>query len=187
MRTLVTIFAALCCVSSLALAQSNRPQVVMLHLGDDPADPEAEALIIPAASPVHLESFPRDQGTGAVFRGRFTLSGTYELSGYREDSYATFWPNKKSRERLPYWRARGGPGAIYLSNGWALAEAVAPKARLAKLQADPEYKVRGNITVIAENFETSIECDAANFSARFVSVVQTPMRVAAVKGDEGGC
>ncbi|MFL5237147.1 MAG: hypothetical protein ACJ8EL_06010 [Rhizomicrobium sp.] len=43
------------------------------------------------------------------------------------------------------------------------------------------------MTIIADDYKTTIECDAANFSARFVSVVKPPIRVAAAPTSEEGC
>jgi len=187
MRKLVTIFSALCFMSTLALAQSGRPQIFLLHLGDDDADPDSEAIVVPAASPVRMASFPRGPESNAAFRGRFTLTGNYELSGSGEDAYITFWPDEKSRTALPYWRLRGGPKTIYLSNGWAFAQAVVPKAELQKLKADTDFAVRGQVTIVADDYQTSIECDVASFSARFVSVVEAPVRIAAIPQSEEGC
>jgi len=187
MRKLVTIFSALCCMSTLALAQGGKPQVVLLHLGDDPADPDSEAIVVPAASPIRLASFPRDHESNAAFRGRFTLTGSYELNGSGENAYITLWPDEKSRAALPFWRVRGGPNTIYLSNGWAFALAVVPKAELHKLKADTDFVVRGHVTIIADDYRASIDCDLASFSARFVSVVEAPVRIAAIPQSEGGC
>jgi hypothetical protein len=183
MRKLVAIFAALSFVSAPALAQSAKPQILLLH----PDAEDTEAIVIPAGSPLRLGSFPRDFESNAAFRGRFTLSGTYELSGYGKDASATLWPDKKSRDALPYWRVHGGPNEIYISNAWAFAQAVVAKAKLQKLKAQTDSSVRGQVTIIADDYQTSIECDVASFSARFVSVVKPDVRIAAVPTSEGGC
>ena len=182
---LVAIFAALCCMSTLTLAQSAKPRVILLHPGAHSAD--TEAIVIPAGSPMRLVSFPRDFESNAAFRGHFTLSGDYELSGYGDDAVTTLWPDRRSRSVLPYWRDRGGPHEIYISNAWAFAQAVVPKNKLQTMKANKLPSVRGHVTIIADDYKTSIECDVASFSARFVSVVKPAVRIAANPKSEEGC
>ena len=177
MRTLILIAAALSCLGSSALAQSAKPRVIYMHPAD--ATPESEALLIPAASTMHMVSAARDGISGAVFRGGFTVSGNYLIEGQGEETSVIFWPDKKSRAVLPYWRHRGGPEELYITNGWAFAQAVVPRDRLQKLQAQTLTAVRGRVTMRADDYETSIECDTASFSARFVSIVKPPMTLAA--------
>jgi hypothetical protein len=185
LRNLATIFAVLCCMSALALAQGARPQIILLHPGYHP--PDTEAIVIPGGSPVRLVSFPRDFESHAAFRGRFTLSGNYVVGGYGDDADATLWPDRKFRDTLPCWRDRGGPHEIYISNAWAFAQAVAPKNKLQDLKAKKLASMRGHVTIIADDYKTSIECDVASFSARFVSVVKPAERIAANPKHEEGC
>jgi len=183
LRKLVAIFATLCCMSGVTLAQSAKPGVFPLY----PGDPDAEAIVIPAGSPVSFDSFPPDELSNAVFRGRFTLSGIYELEAHGDDAFVTIWPDKKSRNALPYWRERGGPDEIYISNAWAFAQAVVPKDKLQNLKSEKLPSVHGHVTIIADQYETSIECDVASFSARFVSVVKPSVRIAAKPKSEAEC
>jgi hypothetical protein len=185
MRTFVALTAALCFIGAPALAQKARPQIFLLHPGAEPAD--SEAIVIPAGSSMRLASFERESEINAAFQGRFTLSGAYEIGGYGEDSIATIRPDKKSRDALPYWRDRGGPHEIYLTNAWAFAVAVAPGAQLQKLKAGKVDLVRGRVTIVADDYQASIECDTAGFSARFVSVVRRPVQIAAIPQREEGC
>ena len=183
MRTFVAIFAAVACMSAPALGQSTAPQVVLLHPDAD----DEEAIVIPVGSALRLASFPRDWASTAAFSGQFTLSGTFELSGHGDDALVTVWPESKSLAALPYWRVRGGPREIYISNAWAFAQAVVAKDELQKLEAEELPSVRGHVTIIADDYQASIECDAANFSARFVSVVKPDVEMAASAATEEGC
>jgi hypothetical protein len=186
MRTIVLIAAALACLGSSALAQkSAKPRVVYMHPAD--ATPESEALLIPAANTMRLVQSARDGMSMATFRGRFTLSGRYLIEGQAEETSVIFWPDRKSLATLPYWRQRGGPEEMYITNGWAFAQAVAPKDRLQKLQAQTLSGIRGRVTIIADDYETSIECDDADFFARFVSVVKPPLTLASKFESQDDC
>lgn len=184
MRKLLTIFAALACIGAVAPAQQHvTPAVIPLNPDSDP--PDTEGIVVPTGSPVQLASFARDE-INAKFNGRFELSGTYEIENYGEDTFVTIWPDQKSKDRLPYWHDRGGPDELYISNGREFAQAVASKDELAKLEAGRQPLIRGQVTIIADEYETGIECDAANFSARFVSVVKN-IEMAGSPPEEVGC
>ena len=186
MRKLVMIFCALAGVSAAAAAGPAEPQVVLIY----PDDPNSSAMIIPAGTALRVASLPNDGMTKATFSGRLTLTGAYELKGYGDDAYVTLWPDSKSQAALPYWRDwwEGAPTEIYLDNGWAFAQTVVGKNQLRKLKADDQHAVRGKITIIVDQYETSIECDHATYSARFVSVVGSTIQLAANQPEEQeGC
>ena len=182
MRYLFAIFTALCALSAPAGGKSPEPTLVLLRA----EDADGEAILIPAATPLSLVGIAKDEAK-ASFSGRFTLTGAYEISGYGEDAYVMLWPDRKSREALPYWKQRGRPEAIYLNNGWDFALAVARKPDLVRLETDEKHQVRGRISIIADNYQTYIECDAAHFTARFVSIVRPNATIAAVAREDVGC
>jgi hypothetical protein len=189
MRSLIALTAFACCIAAApaphAAKLAPKPTVVLLHPGSKP--PDREAIVIPAASPLKLASFPRDFESNATFSGRISLSGAYEVGGYGDDAFATFWPDTKSRATLPYWREHGGPDELELTNDWAFVQAVVPKDKLARLKSGKLESVRGHVTIVADDYETSIECDVASFSVRFVSVVAKPVQIAAIPESEEGC
>src|SRR4051812_9484453 len=88
LRTLVLIGA--CCVGAVAMAGSTKPLVTLLHPGAHP--PDTEAMILPAGSPMHLASFPRDFESKAKFHGRFTISGAYKVERYGDETTAAIKP-----------------------------------------------------------------------------------------------
>ena len=179
-HSFVAIAAALSVgLGAPASAQSAKAQVIPLSPDDE------EAIIVPAGSPMQLASAAAEY-SNTKFRGQFTLSGAYEIVGYGNDASVTIWPDRKSLEKLPYWRLRGGPDELYLSNPWAFAQAVVGKDKLNKLKNGKLESVRGRVTIIADDYETSIECDAANFSARYVSLVKA-MQIAALPKTEESC
>jgi hypothetical protein len=182
MRKLL-ILAALACVGASALAQQVTPAIIPLYPDADPSD--SEGIVIPTGSPLNLVSFTRDE-IKVKFNGRFELTGTYEIENSGEDTFVTIWPDQRSKDSLPYWHDRGGPDEIYISNGSEFARAVASAEELAKLTAGRQPLIRGQVTIIADQYETGIECDAANFSARFVSVVKN-VEMAGSPPEEYGC
>src|SRR5687768_16264427 len=128
----------LCSMGTLTLAQSAKPRVVEMHPGEE----YSSAIVIPAASPLVIASVRPEEST-VTFSGRFTLSGDYMLELFEEEMHLTMWPDKKSRSALPYWRDRGVPDEIYISDAQAFAEAVLTQPRLAKLKAQQDAKLRG--------------------------------------------
>ena len=183
MRKLILI-AALSCLGSSALAQSAKPRIVHLN----PAKPDwGDPILIPAASTMRVVKLTYDGIHSAVFRGRFTLSGNYLIEGFGEDTFVTFWPDKKTLAVLPYWQYFGGPKELYISNGSAFAEAVVPKDKLRMLKAETLAAICGRVTIIADDYGTSIECDSADFSARFVSVVKPAVTLAAKFESQNEC
>ena len=183
MRRLVALFAMLSVIAIPGLAQSSKQRVVELYPGVE----YGTAIVIPAGSKLEMLPFKSDMGPLAEFRGQFTLSGTYLVDSYDPDTSATFFPDKKSRNSLPYWRDRSRPTEIYINNGMAFADAVLPQDKLRMVKAGTLPAVRGRVTIIAEDFSTSIECDAASYSARFVMVVRPDRQIAAIPSEDEGC
>ena len=186
MRKLLLIVAALSGSSAFAMSDGAEPQIVLM----DPAFSDGPAVIIPAGSALRV-SFPPDPDHNAAFTGSLTLTGTYELQGYGEDASVMLWLDSPSLAAMPQWRGRweGGPTHLYIHNGWDFAQAAVPKSELEKLKADDQHRVRGQITVVVDDYETAVECDRAHYSARFVSIVNPTVQMAAVPIDEetGGC
>lgn len=192
MQKLVMILSALCGVSAPAVGQHAQPQVILMFPEDEKNEDEyASAIVIPAGSSLRV-TFPEHPRHNATFSGRLTLTGTYELKGYGDDAWVTLWPDSKAQATLPYWRNwwEGRPTEISLENGWAFAQAVVGKNDLHRLKADEEHSVRGQITIIVDEYQTIIECDSAHYSARFVSVVGLSVQMAAnppVEEEEEQC
>ena len=183
MRSGIIMFVGACCISTGTFAQDAKPLAFPLY----PEDVAAEAILVPAQSPLGFVSYSREDFVKAVFTGRFTMSGTYEVEVFEDGFWVRMWPDKKSRSVLPSWRQRGGPHEISLSNSSAFAEAVLPEAKLQKLRAGKLSSVRGQVTIRAERYEASIECDAPHFHARFIYVVKPAVAMAAKPKAVEGC
>jgi hypothetical protein len=160
-----------------------------------PLDAElaGEALIVPADSPVQFKRW--DKYGYAVFEGRFELTGTFTYGCYvdcegpvTENEIRTdFVPDPVVAARLPHWKVRNNDISLVLSNDKSFARTFAnPKLHAAILKGRVPY-IQGRATIVVEDFRTGIECDSANFEARFVKVVSVP-KVKSVKLDGNyGC
>ncbi len=176
-RLVASVLAALLAVSSAGAA----PTRVALPGFD-------ESVVIPDGSPLAFQSFDKDSIT-VRFTGSIRLSGTYYYgSNVYEDATSDkavyFKPNRASLERLPSFRQHGRPDDIFVTNPEAFRRAVVQSGDPPPRKSAPY--ATGHITIVVDRFEASIECDAPNFSARFVSVVKpAPVRFAAMP--DTGC
>lgn len=184
MKKPVTIFAMLWFAAGPAFAQGS-PNPASTPLQRAEAEVQ-DGIRIPAGSPLRLASVTRDAETSATFNGRVEISGTYEVELYGEEVFASLWPDPKSRVLLPHWDGREEADEIYISNPLEFAKAVVSAEELAKLKAGRLPLIRGQATIVADEYETGIECDAQHFSARFVSVMKN-VELAGDPGEEGGC
>jgi hypothetical protein len=185
MRTLFAILAAFWSMGAVALAPAMKQRAIIIRTA--PHLQEVGTIVIPAGSPLRLVSALSPQADiQAAFRGRFTLSGAYKVEGYGEDTSLTIWPDRASREALPHWQDREVPEEMDISNAWAFARAALPNDKLQELKTGRMKSARGHVTIIADRYETSIDCDVVAASARFVSVVKK-VQIAAVPAEEEGC
>ncbi len=179
MHKVVTLAAALCFIAGPALAQT--PAIETLSRSE-----EAKGIVVPNGSAMRLASVSREGELKATFAGQVEVSGTFEIRLLGGDAFARLWPDQKSKDRLPHWSDRGSPDEIYIINGWDFAREVAGQSKLADLKAEKLLSISGAVTIIADEYETSIECDSAQGSARFVLVMKG-VEVGGETGGGGGC
>jgi hypothetical protein len=172
MRRLAAIaIAALVTVTAVPAAQSADSIVVDRHGGDP--------LIVPIASGLHYKSTDKD-GT-SKFDGKVLLSGTYyyEAGDDPDSTSLEIALDRATMKRLPHYKDHGAPDTVFLDNAAGFAAALnLPKGT---------KKSRGKTQIWADHFETGIECDVANYSARFVSLAKPAQKVAAADLEEEGC
>jgi hypothetical protein len=146
---------------------------------------EGEAIVVPADSPVHFVRFDK-QGV-AHFSGSFTLSGSFnygceiECSPPLKPEQLTFWivPDKPLAARLPHLKLRNGDIRLYVTGETRLTRTIGTAAQRASLLRGRISELHGHIAINVDDFEASIVCDSANYSARFVSVAK-PAQLAKV-------
>jgi hypothetical protein len=140
-------------------AASGGGQMIPLPGGGD-------AIVVPKDSPVRFESWTREDIT-ANFSGRFQLKGRYQYQG-GDQLYLV--PDPETVRRLPHWRDHGAPTLIFIDKSEGFVKAIIPPSALARLQHHRIRNVNGRITILADHFKASIDCDEASYTADFVSV-----------------
>lgn len=156
-----------------------------------PSDPSADTLIIPASSPVKFNSFGKYDV--AKFTGRFVLTGKY-LYGHLgladdqpHDLSLYIDPDQSVLSTLPYWKVRKGPKHIYIINADDFAKTVVPSEQRTKLRNGTLQSVQGHISVVLTDYKAWIECDSANYSARFIAVAHRNNLIAMNLRENFGC
>ena len=178
-RTTVILFFAFLLVGAPAFAASLR----VPHSSD--------TLNIPAASMLRFRAFDQD-GT-AKFDGPIKLSGAWYYGGNpiddgtANDSSLYFVPDRESAARLPSFKERGQPSAVYITNASAFLKGIVPESARAALARTPGKYLSGKIDIWVDEFEAGIECDAPFFNARFLRVAEPPLRVALADLPDVGC
>ncbi|HJW40437.1 MAG TPA: hypothetical protein VJ476_04310 [Rhizomicrobium sp.] len=173
-----TAWAILAVLMSVLLPAAAATHVALQGIDDQ--------IVVPDHSSLVFERFDKDNIT-VHFTGKTELAGTYYYGAQAIDDGSNsmsvyFRPDRTSMVRLPAFRDHGRPDDIFVTNPAAFVRAVLPRM---KTRPTKSY-ASGHVTIIVDRFEASIECDAPNFSARFVSVVApAPMRMAQMP--DSGC
>jgi hypothetical protein len=159
------IVAALALVGAAIAGQPAAPTRIPLAV---------DTIIVPAGSPLKFKAFDKDEIT-ATFSGRVTLSGTYHYgiddTAGGSNLYLVLDP--ASRGLLPYWKNRPGNGSISIINEADFVHAVISPSMLEKLRAKKGGSLTGHISIVAENYQAAVVCDAPDYSVRFVGVAAT--------------
>lgn len=161
--------------------------LALLMVGAAPAarviplpDDQEEALIIPAGSPVKFRNF--DQYGRAHFSGRFVLTGSFtygcevDCDGPVRDAFFRFdvVPDPVLAARLPHWKVHHNDTMISVSREAPLVRRITTLKQRADIKSQRVPDIRGRITIVVEEFEAGLDCDSANFSARFVALAKPP-------------
>jgi len=146
-----------------------------------------ESVAIPSGSPVQLSSIDRDSLT-AKFSGRFLLTGEafYENQGNDNPPDVYIVPDASLVSRLPHWKARSEPTQISLTNPRSFLGAAIPALPRSEMRKEGVSVPLGAVSIWADRYSMTIECDSPAYYARFLSVYRPTIRVAkAFNG--GGC
>jgi hypothetical protein len=170
-----------------AAAPAGTPTEIPWAPGED------EALIVPAASPVHFIRY--DEGHVAHFRGRFVLTGTFiygcdiecDPPLAKDEVNGSIIPDRDVAARLPHWKVHSNDIRIFLDGGDRLAAQVVTPGERAAIYAGKVDNIRKHVSIIVDDFNATLECDSATYGARFVSLA-TPPKIAMTKLDgDYGC
>jgi len=151
----------------------------------------ADTLIIPANSPVRYQSTGKNDDIHFV--GRFILTGEfhYGCASDCDDKQPSFEfviaPDADLKARLPHWSQRTGDLRISIDASRRLVPAIIPRRRLALVRAGKLDAVSGRVSILVENYTADIECDAPQYSVRFVALVKPVQVATASNSGEFGC
>ncbi len=182
MRALARIAA----IPLVALIIGAAPEPTYIPLGK-----YDEGLVIPANSPVTFRQF--DQYDSAQFSGRFVLEGVFILDcaycepGYKDNEIRlSMVPDPAIAARLPHWKKHDNDIAIIITNAGSFMRAVSTPTQRRLLLSGKLDEVRGHAAIVVDQYEASLNCDSADYSARFVAIAKPP-KIAKVelKGDFG--
>jgi hypothetical protein len=151
-----------------------------------------EGLVIPANSPVTFQHF--DQYDSARFSGRFVLEGIFILDcdfcepGYKDNEIRlSIVPDPAIAARLPHWKVHDNDIAIIITNAGSFMRAVSTPAQRRLLLAGKLDEVRGRAAIVVDQYEASLDCDSAGYSARFVAIAKPPKIAKAELNGNFGC
>ena len=175
-------------VARLLVGANSGPTIIPNPDGSD-------AIVIPADSPV---TFIRFNGPSAAeFAGKFQLSGSFSVdceeicADAGEASISSLrlqivvYPDSAVEALLPHWKSQRNSMRIRLSKSTVVARMLVP--RRDGLRYSDFETIRGRITVVADQYSTSLDCDSANYHARLIEVAKAP-KVAKVELEgEYGC
>ena len=157
-----------------------------------PVGEYGEAILIPASSPVRLQSIDRDDRVR--FSGRLIVEGTWVLNcdwcqpGQRDNQlYLSIIPNPATVARLPRWKNHINDIRIDLSNADPFIRKVSTAHERKRLLAGTLTDIRGHAAIVVDNYEAALECDSASYSARFVETTRTARRADLATDGSYGC
>jgi hypothetical protein len=151
------------------------------------------ALVIPAASPLHLHGFNKDGW--AQLDGTVTLSGVYHIGrdvygqgdGGDDTLMLVFMPDRATKALLPHFNLPLSDIGWTIENADAFAAAILSKDQLAAVRKGSALRVSGKISIKVDQVTAWAICQNANFKARFVAVATPAQKFAAPAPDAPDC
>jgi hypothetical protein len=177
--------------------------MMLLSLGAAPADKiiplpgdGGEALVVPRNSLVRFAAFNKsgDQAYGARFNGRFVVEGTFVLDcnycepGEKDNQLnLTIVPDAPTAARLPHWKVHDNDIAIDITDADSFIRTISTADERRRLLSGELDEIRGRATLVLDHFEADLDCDSADYSARFVAVAKAPVRQKLELAGDYGC
>jgi hypothetical protein len=177
--------------------------IALLLVGASPAEKliplpgdDAEALVVPAASPVRFAGFNKsgDQAYGAHFSGRFVVEGTFVLDcnfcepGVKDNQLSlSIVPDASTAARLPHWKVHDNEIAIGITRADSFIRTISTPEERSRLLSGKLDQIKGRATLVLDHFEADLDCDSADYSARFVAVAKAPVRDKVELAGDYGC
>lgn len=141
---------------------------------------KADTVIVPQDSGLIFSRYEdKNDGIGAIFKGQVTLTGTYFYgdNAYNDDSGTVdlslyFKPDAATVARLPHLERRGKAVDVFITGAAPFAKALLSEAQLVALRKKGALYATGTVSIVVDDFQASVDCDAASFTARFVSLAK---------------
>jgi hypothetical protein len=170
-----------------ALLMSAAPEPSYIPLGK-----YEEGVVIPAGSPLKFRRF--DSYDSAQFTGRLLIEGVFVIEcedcepGSKGTSFhLTIIPDPAIAARLPHWKKHDNDIAIDITGAEAFIRSIVPPAKRKLLLSGKLDEVRGRTAIIVNRYEASLNCDSADYSARFVAVAKPGRLAKAETSGSYGC
>jgi hypothetical protein len=154
-----------------------------------------ESITVPAHSPVKFQRF--DQYDRARFIGRFVLEGTFVLDcrycepGYKDNELSlSIVPDRSIAARLPHWKVHGDNMEIDITDAARFIRTISSpseRKRLLSGKLTEKSDIKGRAALVVDQFEAGLDCESANYSARFVAIATRAKRDQVAPDGGGGC
>src|SRR4051812_31602179 len=139
-----------------------------------------EGLLIPANSPVTFQHFGQ-YFDSAQFSGKFVVEGVFILDcdycepGYEDNQvHLSIIPDPAIATRLPHWKKHDNDIALTITDADQFIDAISTSAERKLLLSGKLNEIRGRAAIVVDQYEAGLECDSANYSARFVAIAKPP-------------
>lgn len=151
-----------------------------------------EGVVIPAESALRFQRF--DSYDSAHFSGRLLLEGVYIIDcadcepGIKGTKlHLSIVPDPWIAARLPHWKKHDNDIAVDISGADSFIRAIVSPAKRKLLLFGKLDEIRGRTAIIADEYEVSLDCDSADYSARFLMVAKQSKYASTKTGGSYGC
>lgn len=151
-----------------------------------------EGILIPTTSPVRFRRF--DQYDRAHFNGTFIVEGTFVLDcnycerGYKDNElHLSMIPDAPIAARLPHWKMHNGDIEIDITGATTFIRSITTPQERQMLLSLKLNEIKGRAALVVDQFEAGLDCDSANYSARFVAIAKPAKRNNRQPGGDVGC
>jgi hypothetical protein len=181
------LLATLAVIPLAALLVGAKPSPTYISLGK-----YDEGLVIPVDSPVRFKRF--GQYDRATFNGRFVLEGLFIVDcsycepGYKDNRlHLGIVPDPAIAARLPRWKRHDNDIAIDITDADRFIRSITTATERQRLMSGEIDEIRGRAALVVDHYEAGLDCDSANYSARFVAIAKPTARVHLATNGDYGC
>jgi hypothetical protein len=89
--------------------------------------------------------------------------------------------------RLPHWKVHDNDISIDVTEADPFILSASSDGERQRLLSGQLDEIRGRAALVIDRFEAGLDCDSANYSARFVAVARAPKREKVELAGDYGC